>query len=230
MNAAAHTQSHAHTTTTTCRPQPQRAHKQTVKHNSTQLNTTQQRNEVYLSNRSAAYAALERWQPALDDAAAAARLKPRWVKGHARMAAALMGLKRYGEAREAYEAALRLEPDDASLQRGRDRATAMEMQQARDGKHTFASKRAKTVDGAAAAPPAAAAGGSGGSGRGGVGASGSGDGGGSGRPPQQQQQQQQQKLKQAVAAAAPRPPAAAAKRDTRVLSFAADDEDEEGGG
>jgi tetratricopeptide (TPR) repeat protein len=77
--------------------------------------------EVFLSNRSAAYAALGRFQLALDDAAAVARLKPRWAKGHARRGAALMGLKRFGEARQAYETALRIEPDDQALVRGRDR-------------------------------------------------------------------------------------------------------------
>lgn len=47
-------------------------------------------------------------------------MKPYWVKGHARRAAALFGLQCYGEAREAYERALKYEPDDAGLQRGRD--------------------------------------------------------------------------------------------------------------
>lgn len=77
--------------------------------------------EIFYSNRSAALAALERFQAALDDAAQAVRLKPRWVKGHTRKAAALMGLKRYSEAKEAYEAALKLEPDDQALQKGRDK-------------------------------------------------------------------------------------------------------------
>jgi len=53
------------------------------------------------------------------------RIKPRWAKGHARRAAALMGLKRCSEAREAYEAALKLEPDDQALQRGRDKVRAV---------------------------------------------------------------------------------------------------------
>ncbi|EOD09250.1 hypothetical protein EMIHUDRAFT_67958, partial [Emiliania huxleyi CCMP1516] len=39
---------------------------------------------VYFSNRSAAYAALERWREALDDAVEACSLKPDWGKGHLR--------------------------------------------------------------------------------------------------------------------------------------------------
>jgi tetratricopeptide (TPR) repeat protein len=40
------------------------------------------------------------------------KLKPGWVKGHARAAAAYMGLELYSEAKEAYEKAVKLEPDD----------------------------------------------------------------------------------------------------------------------
>jgi stress-induced-phosphoprotein 1 len=48
-------------------------------------------------------------------------LKPNWVKGHARKAAALMGLQCYGEAKECYQRALKYEPDDAALQKGLDK-------------------------------------------------------------------------------------------------------------
>lgn len=70
------------------------------------------RNAVYFSNRSAAYANSSTFDEALEDARAVLRLKPGWVKGHARAAAAYMGLELYSEAKEAYEKAVKLEPDD----------------------------------------------------------------------------------------------------------------------
>ncbi len=77
--------------------------------------------EVYFSNRSAAHAGAGNWEEARADAEAVLKLKPKWVKGHARLAAALYGLQQYGEAREAYDKALALEPDDQALQRSRDK-------------------------------------------------------------------------------------------------------------
>jgi tetratricopeptide (TPR) repeat protein len=70
------------------------------------------RNAVYFSNRSAAYANSSKFDEALQDALAVKKLKPGWVKGHARAAAAYMGLELYSEAKEAYEKAVKLEPDD----------------------------------------------------------------------------------------------------------------------
>jgi len=70
------------------------------------------RDAVYFSNRSAAYANCSKFDEALEDAQAVMRLKPGWVKGHARAAAAYMGLELYSEAKEAYEKAVKLEPDD----------------------------------------------------------------------------------------------------------------------
>jgi stress-induced-phosphoprotein 1 len=70
------------------------------------------RNAVYFSNRSAAYANCSKFDEALDDARLVLKLKPGWVKGHARAAAAYMGLELYSEAKEAYEKAVKLEPDD----------------------------------------------------------------------------------------------------------------------
>jgi hypothetical protein len=40
------------------------------------------------------------------------RLRPGWVKGQARLGAALYGLQQYSEAKEAYQKAMELEPDD----------------------------------------------------------------------------------------------------------------------
>ncbi|EFJ48274.1 hypothetical protein VOLCADRAFT_60479, partial [Volvox carteri f. nagariensis] len=73
--------------------------------------------EVYYSNRSAAYAALERWDDAATDARRVLAIKPGWAKGWARLGAACMGLKLYGDAKEAYEKALRIEPEDQALRR-----------------------------------------------------------------------------------------------------------------
>lgn len=67
---------------------------------------------MYFSNRSAAYANSNKFDDALDDARRVIKLKPGWVKGHARAAAAYMGLELYSEAKEAYEKAVKLEPDD----------------------------------------------------------------------------------------------------------------------
>lgn len=50
------------------------------------------RNEVYFSNRAAAYQAAKRYTEALQDARAAVRLKPSWAKGYQRLAAAAWAL------------------------------------------------------------------------------------------------------------------------------------------
>lgn len=76
------------------------------------------RNAVYFSNRSAAYANCSKFDEALDDARLVLKLKPGWVKGHARAAAAYMGLELYSEAKEAYEKAVKLEPDDQVIGAG----------------------------------------------------------------------------------------------------------------
>eukprot|EP00878_Enallax_costatus_P024923 GHUV01026627.1.p1 GENE.GHUV01026627.1~~GHUV01026627.1.p1 ORF type:complete len:303 (+),score=121.29 GHUV01026627.1:33-941(+) len=95
------------------------------------------KNAVYYSNRSAAAANLSRFEDALNDALTVIKLKPGWVKGHARAAAAYMGLQLYSEAKEAYEKAVKLEPDDQALQRELNKATGLELQHMRDRKHVF---------------------------------------------------------------------------------------------
>lgn len=69
-------------------------------------------NEVFFSNRSAAFASLEQWEEALADAKKAVALKPRWAKAHQRVATAFMGLQLYSDAKEALEQAQKLEPDN----------------------------------------------------------------------------------------------------------------------
>lgn len=98
-------------------------------------------NEVYFSNRSAAYASLERWQEAADDAKRCVGLKAGWAKGWARLAAACMGLKLYPDAKEAYDRALKIEPTDQALQKGSERAEFLEYQQVRENKVTFKKMR-----------------------------------------------------------------------------------------
>ncbi|XP_018014215.1 stress-induced-phosphoprotein 1 [Hyalella azteca] len=75
-------------------------------------------NHVLFSNRSAAYAKLENYTAALADAEATVRLKPDWPKGYSRKGAALVYLNRLDEAEEAYEAGLKLEPNNQQLKSG----------------------------------------------------------------------------------------------------------------
>lgn len=69
-------------------------------------------NPVLYSNRSAAYAALEKYNEALQDADSAILLNPTWVRGHGRRATALHFLKRLREAKEEYEKILAVEPSN----------------------------------------------------------------------------------------------------------------------
>eukprot|EP00310_Coccolithus_braarudii_P025822 CAMPEP_0183360826 /NCGR_PEP_ID=MMETSP0164_2-20130417/56097_1 /TAXON_ID=221442 /ORGANISM="Coccolithus pelagicus ssp braarudi, Strain PLY182g" /LENGTH=254 /DNA_ID=CAMNT_0025535263 /DNA_START=26 /DNA_END=793 /DNA_ORIENTATION=+ len=71
--------------------------------------------EVYFSNRSAAHAAMCRFKDALDDAQEAITLKPEWVKGYVRRGVALVGLKKYEEARKAYLKATQLDPANKQI-------------------------------------------------------------------------------------------------------------------
>lgn len=72
-------------------------------------------NEVYFSNRAAAYAGMERWREALDDSYEVVTLKPNWVKGWVRRGAAFTGLGQHEEARKAYLKATQLEPGNTQL-------------------------------------------------------------------------------------------------------------------
>jgi tetratricopeptide (TPR) repeat protein len=72
-------------------------------------------NEVLYSNRSAAFAAMHRWEEALGDADKAAKLKPDWSKAQSRRALALFQLNRAEEALNAYKEASRLDPTNEAL-------------------------------------------------------------------------------------------------------------------
>ena len=57
-------------------------------------------NEIYYSNRAAAHTALKNFRGALSDGKDVVRLKPRWARGWARIAAAHMGLEDFQEVRK----------------------------------------------------------------------------------------------------------------------------------
>jgi stress-induced-phosphoprotein 1 len=73
---------------------------------------------VFFSNRSGAYAGLNRWTEALADGERAVALKPTWGKAYSRKGLALMNLKRLEEAEAAFVAGLKLEPGNESMLSG----------------------------------------------------------------------------------------------------------------
>jgi tetratricopeptide (TPR) repeat protein len=70
---------------------------------------------VLFSNRSSAYAHLERWQDALDDANSCRDVRPGWHRSHACRGAALEGLARPSEALDAFRTALQIDPANVEL-------------------------------------------------------------------------------------------------------------------
>lgn len=87
-------------------------------------------NAVYLSNRSSALASLSRFDKALVDADKCIELKPDWAKGHLRRAGALSGLKRHEDAKGAFAAALKCEPNNAQIKALLEAATETAADQA----------------------------------------------------------------------------------------------------
>lgn len=75
---------------------------------------------VFFSNRSAAHLSLGNAKEALADAKECVRLSPTWSKGYSRLGAALWKAGKLKEAKDAYEAGLKLEPSSAVLKQGRD--------------------------------------------------------------------------------------------------------------
>ena len=103
-------------------------------------------NEVYWSNRAAAYIGLKRFSDAECDARKVVALKPSWVKGWARLGAALLAQGDGGEAREAFQKALALEPSDVTLQTQLSKAMAMEAKEVASGQHKFKRKKEDIKD------------------------------------------------------------------------------------
>ncbi|KIW09240.1 uncharacterized protein PV09_00166 [Verruconis gallopava] len=75
-------------------------------------------NHVLYSNRSGSYASLKDFDKALEDANKTVELKPDWPKGWTRKAAALHGKGDLLGANDAYEEALKLDPNNAQAKAG----------------------------------------------------------------------------------------------------------------
>uniref|UniRef100_A0A1D1YTQ5 Heat shock protein STI n=1 Tax=Anthurium amnicola TaxID=1678845 RepID=A0A1D1YTQ5_9ARAE len=75
-------------------------------------------NHVLYSNRSAAYASLNRYADALADAQKTVELKPDWAKGYSRLGAAQLGLGSFDDAASAYRKGLDLDPGNEALKSG----------------------------------------------------------------------------------------------------------------
>ena len=71
---------------------------------------------MFYSNRSAAYANLNKFDLALKDAETALRLDPKFVRGYSRKGLALYKLGKVEKACDAYREGLKLEPGNESLQ------------------------------------------------------------------------------------------------------------------
>lgn len=97
-------------------------------------------NEVYYSNRAAAYISLKQYTKAIQDARRVIAIRPKWAKGHARLAAAHFALQDYSEAKQALQRASELEPDDAHLLESLQKADTMERREAEQHKHKFKRK------------------------------------------------------------------------------------------
>merc|ERR1712003_142766 len=89
-------------------------------------------NEKLLSNRSAGYFQISKFQLALEDASKAVELEPNWPKSYFRKARALRGLKRFNEAILAFQDGKDLDPEnkvwDKEIQRTKELQAAMEEQ------------------------------------------------------------------------------------------------------
>ena len=75
---------------------------------------------VLYSNRSAAFLANGETSKALKDARKCVELDTSFVKGHSRLAAALMALKRYEQAKDSYGFVLKKDPKNAAASKGAD--------------------------------------------------------------------------------------------------------------
>ncbi|XP_061357841.1 hsp70-Hsp90 organizing protein 1-like [Gastrolobium bilobum] len=81
-------------------------------------------NHVLYSNRSAAYASLQKYTEALADAKKTVDLKSDWSKGYSRLGAAHLGLNQYDDAVSAYKKGLEIDPNNGPLKSGLSDAQA----------------------------------------------------------------------------------------------------------
>ncbi|KAH8719137.1 hypothetical protein GQ44DRAFT_742025 [Phaeosphaeriaceae sp. PMI808] len=91
-------------------------------------------NHVLYSNRSGAYASLKEWENALADATKTTEIKPDWAKGWGRKGTALHGEGDLVGATDAFEEALKLDPNNAQAKSGLDAVKrAVEAEAREDG-------------------------------------------------------------------------------------------------
>lgn len=98
------------------------------------------RNEIYWSNKAAALMSMKKY---IEAAAAARRvisLKPTWVKGYTRLGMALLAMNDV-EAKEVFEEAIKLEPNDEILRSSLATAMQLEEKLKATGQHVFIRKR-----------------------------------------------------------------------------------------
>ncbi|CAE7312000.1 HOP2 [Symbiodinium sp. CCMP2456] len=96
------------------------------------------RNERLLSNRSAAYCKISKYQLALDDVNLAMEIEPSWPKLHYRRGQALRGLRRWDEAVAAFEEGRDLDPQNPDWDKEVNRTRA-----AKELKETSSLQKAK---------------------------------------------------------------------------------------
>ncbi|KAF7188522.1 Heat shock protein sti1-like [Pseudocercospora fuligena] len=89
-------------------------------------------NHVLYSNRSGAYASLKQYDLALEDATKTTEIKPDWSKGWGRKGAALHGTGDLMGAVQAFDEALKLDPNNAQAKSGRAAAERAIEQEARN--------------------------------------------------------------------------------------------------
>ena len=110
-------------------------------------------NHVLLSNRSAAHLANGEKSKALSDARECIQANDAFTKGYSRLAAAMMSLGRWGEAKKAYGTVLKREPKNAAAKRGMEdcrtrevaanRAEMEQLKKQREEKEAAAKAKAK---------------------------------------------------------------------------------------
>lgn len=80
--------------------------------------------KIIHSNRSAAYFNMKQYEKALSDGNKCVELDAQWSKGYGRKGDALYALRRFGEAYNAYNAALRIAPADQAMKEKAEKAMA----------------------------------------------------------------------------------------------------------